>query len=102
VHAATAARLRIGAARANARTENPSERAARKVCQFLFRTAWKNASEEQRKYFPIVKKRMDRGSLSDTMRERVEKKAQKRDVREAIVDVCARLAESLMDNQPYF
>jgi hypothetical protein len=34
--------------------------------------------------------------------ERVEKKAQRTDFKEAVVSVYSRLAESLMDNQPYF
>jgi hypothetical protein len=49
-----------------------------------------------------VKKRIDHGSLSDAIRERIERKAQKTDFKEAVVGVYSRLAESLMDNQPYF
>jgi hypothetical protein len=86
----------------NAQTEHPGGGTARKVCQSFFRTAWKNASQEEKKYLPIVKKRIDRGSLSNIIRERVERKAQKTEFKEAIVSVYSRLAESLMDNQPYF
>jgi gamma-glutamyl:cysteine ligase YbdK (ATP-grasp superfamily) len=86
----------------NAQTGHPSGETARKVCQSFFGTAWKNASQEERKYLPIVKKRIDRGSLSNIVRERVERKAQKTEFKEAIVSVYSRLAESLMDNQPYF
>jgi gamma-glutamyl:cysteine ligase YbdK (ATP-grasp superfamily) len=86
----------------NARTEHPNGRTAREVCHCLFRTAWKNASEEEKKYLSIVKKRIDRGSLSDTIREKVGWKAQKTDFKEAVVSVYSSLAESLMDNQPFF
>ena len=86
----------------NAQTEHPNGRTAREVCRFFFGVAWKNASEEERKYLPTVKKRIDRGSLSDLTRERVERKAQKTDFKEAVVSVYSKLAESLMDNQPYF
>jgi gamma-glutamyl:cysteine ligase YbdK (ATP-grasp superfamily) len=86
----------------NAQTEHPAGRTAREVCQFLFGLAWKNASEEERKYLPIVKRRIDRGSLSDAIRERVERKAQKTNLKEAVVGVYSRLVENLMDNQPYF
>jgi hypothetical protein len=86
----------------NAQTEHPGGGTARKVCQSFFGTAWKNASQEERKYLPIVRKRIDRGSLSNIIRERVKRKAQKTEFKEAIVSVYSRLAESLMDNQPYF
>jgi gamma-glutamyl:cysteine ligase YbdK (ATP-grasp superfamily) len=80
----------------------PDGRTAPKVCQHLFRIAQENASEAEKKYLPIVKKRIDGGSLSDRIHERVEKKAQKTDFKEAVVSVYSRLAESLMDNQPFF
>jgi hypothetical protein len=86
----------------NAQTEHPCGRTARKVCQFFFGIAWKNASQEERKYLLTVKKRIDRGSLSDIIRERVERKAQKTDLKEATVEIYSGLVESLMDNQPYF
>jgi gamma-glutamyl:cysteine ligase YbdK (ATP-grasp superfamily) len=80
----------------------PDGRTAPKVCQHLFQIAQENASEPEKKYLPIVKKRIDSGSLSDRIHERVEKKAQKTDFKEAVVSVYSKLAESLMDNQPYF
>jgi len=86
----------------NAQTEHPRGRTARDVCRFLFDTAWRNASKEEREYLPIVKKRIDTGSLSDVIRERVKRRAQKTDFKDAVVSVYSTLAESLMDNQPYF
>jgi predicted CopG family antitoxin len=49
-----------------------------------------------------VKKRIDQGSLSDIIRERVKRKAHKTDFKEAIISVYSKLAESLMDNQSHF
>jgi gamma-glutamyl:cysteine ligase YbdK (ATP-grasp superfamily) len=86
----------------NAQTDHPSGRTARRVCQFFYGIAWKNASQDERKYLPTVKKRIDCGSLSEVIRERVKRKAQKTDFKESVVSVYSRLAESLMDNQPYF
>lgn len=80
----------------------PSGRSARAVCESLYAVAWKNASRQERKYLPIVRKRIDNGSLSEIIRERVEKKTQKTDFREAVITVYSKLAESLMDNRPYF
>jgi carboxylate-amine ligase len=86
----------------NAETVHPYGRTARKVLQTLFETAWRNATEEEKTYLPLVKKRINTGSLSDIVRQRVERKAQKTDFTEAVVSVYSRLAESLMDNRPYF
>ncbi len=86
----------------NAPTESPNGRTAREVCQSLYKIAWKNASLEEKKYLPIVKKRIDQGSLSDLIRERVLRRAQRTNFEEAVVSVYSKLTESLMDNQPYF
>ena len=80
----------------------PSGRSARAVSESLYTVAWKNASQQERKYLPIVRKRIDSGSLSEIIRKRVKKKAQKTDFREAVITVYLKLAESLMDNRPYF
>ncbi|MGD0979147.1 MAG: glutamate-cysteine ligase family protein [Candidatus Bathyarchaeia archaeon] len=80
----------------------PSGRSARAVCESLYAVAWKNASQQERKYLPIVRKRIDNGSLSEIIRERVKKKTQKTDFGEAVITVYSKLAESLMDNRPYF
>jgi gamma-glutamyl:cysteine ligase YbdK (ATP-grasp superfamily) len=85
----------------NAQLEPLSRRTARKVCQTFFGVAWNNASQEEKKYLPIAKKRIDQESLSELIRKRVERKAQKTDFKEAVVSVYSRLAESLMGNQPY-
>jgi gamma-glutamyl:cysteine ligase YbdK (ATP-grasp superfamily) len=86
----------------DARTLHPSGQTARQVCQHLLRIAQENASEEEQKYLSIVQKRIECGNLSEIIRERVGKKAQRTDFEEAVVNVYSELAKRLMDNQPYF
>jgi hypothetical protein len=64
--------------------------------------AWENASETEKKYLPVVQKRIEEGNLSEIIREKVLRKAQKTNLREAIIDVYSKLMKSLIDNQPYF
>jgi hypothetical protein len=77
-------------------------RTARQVCQYLFALAEQNASKEERNYLPIVKRRIEEGSLSEIIRKRVEKKRQKTGFREAVVSVYSQLIKSLIANDPYF
>jgi gamma-glutamyl:cysteine ligase YbdK (ATP-grasp superfamily) len=86
----------------NAQTQHPNGQTAREVCRSFYRIAWENASQEEREFLPIVKKRIDRGSLSEIIRERVLQRAQRTDFKDAVVSVYLRLIESLMDNRPYF
>ena len=75
---------------------------AKEACASLLHIAYENATEEEKKYLSTVQKRIEKGSLSEIIRERVERKSQKTDLKEAIVHVYLQLAESLIDNQPYF
>jgi gamma-glutamyl:cysteine ligase YbdK (ATP-grasp superfamily) len=84
------------------KTLHPNGRTARQVCQYLLRIAEESASEEEKKYLSIVQKRIECGNLSEIIRERVGKKAQRTDLEEAIVNVYLQLTKRLMDNQPYF
>lgn len=86
----------------NAKVLHPHGSTARRVCQYFFRIAWENATEEEKKYLPIIRKRIECGSLSEIIRERILRKAQKTDFREAIIDIYSRLIKNLTDNQPYF
>jgi gamma-glutamyl:cysteine ligase YbdK (ATP-grasp superfamily) len=81
---------------------NPSGRPARAVCQTFYEKAWKNASKEEKKYLSLVKKRIDKGNLSEIIHEAVQKKAQKTSFKEAVISVYSKLSESLIQNQPYF
>jgi len=85
-----------------AKVINPQGPTARNVCQSFFKVAIANASDEEKKYLPIVKKRIEQGSLSEIISERVRKKAQKTDSSEAIVSVYLRLVKNLRHNEPYF
>jgi len=86
----------------DAKVQHPHDHSARQVCQHLLQIALDNANDEEKKYIPIVRKRIERGNLSDIIRERVKSKAQRADSQEAIVNVYSELMKSLMDNQPYF
>jgi gamma-glutamyl:cysteine ligase YbdK (ATP-grasp superfamily) len=81
---------------------HPQGPTARQVCQRFLQIASENASKEEAKYLPIIQKRIECGSLSEIIRERVQIRAQKTDFREAIVNVYSKLLKSLRDNQPYF
>ena len=86
----------------NAKVHHPNGETARQVCQHLFSLALQNAEEDEKKYLWIVKKRIENGNLSDLIRERILKKAQKADLGEAIRSVYSTLIKCLANNQPYF
>jgi gamma-glutamyl:cysteine ligase YbdK (ATP-grasp superfamily) len=86
----------------NAKVLHPNGETARQVCQHLFNLALENAEEDEKKYLWIVNKRIESGNLSELIRERVLRKAQKVDLEEAILSVYSKLIKCLADNQPYF
>ena len=86
----------------NAKVLNPDGKTARQVCQHLFKVASENAAEDEKNYLWLVKKRIEDGNLSEIVRERVSRKAQKTDAKEAILSVYSTLIKCLADNQPYF
>ena len=86
----------------DAKVENPRGKTAHDVCKSLLQVAFQNATEEEKKYLPIVSKRLENGNLSENLREAINRKSQKTDFQEAIVSVYLKLTESLIDNQPYF
>jgi hypothetical protein len=86
----------------NAKVQHPNGETARQVCQHFFNLALENAAEDEKKYLWIVKKRIESGNLSELIRERVLKKAQKTTLEEAILSVYSTLIKCLADNQPYF
>lgn len=81
---------------------HPHGPTARKVCQFLYDLAWRNAEAEEKKYLPLVQKRIENGNLSEIIRENVLKKALRTDFKEATVSVYSTLIKCLAANQPYF
>jgi gamma-glutamyl:cysteine ligase YbdK (ATP-grasp superfamily) len=86
----------------SAEIKHPKGRNARQICKHMYRTAWENATREEKNYLPIVKKRIEHGNLSDVIREKVQRKAQKTDLKDAIIGVYSSLIKSLIENQPYF
>jgi len=84
-----------------AKVQHPRGKTARQVCRYFFRIAMENATETEKKYMLVIQKRIDHGNLSEIIRKRVQSKAQRTDFEEAIISVYAKLAKSLMDNQPY-
>ena len=86
----------------DARVSHPSGSTARRVCQHFYKIAWENATREEKKYLPTIQKRIEYGSLSEIIKERIRVKAQKTDLKEAIISIYSILIKSLIDNQPYF
>jgi predicted CopG family antitoxin len=86
----------------NAKVLHPNGHTARQVCQHLFKLASENAIEDEKKYLWIVKKRIENDSLSELITERIMKKAQKTDFKEAILGVYSTLIKCLANNEPYF
>lgn len=86
----------------NAKVLHPCRSTARNVCQYLLKIASENATDEEKKYLSIVQKRIEAGNLSEIIRERVCRRAQKTDFKEAIVSVYSTLIKCLENNQPYF
>jgi carboxylate-amine ligase len=86
----------------NAEIQHRHGRAASQVCMYFLRVAEESATREEKRYLPVVRKRIERGSLSETIRERVKNRSQRTDLREAIVGVYSKLIRSLVDNEPYF
>jgi len=81
---------------------HPKGATMRQVCQHFFNLALENAEEDEKKYLWIIKKRIENGSLSEVIKARVLRKAQKTEITEAIISVYTRLAKCLADNEPYF
>jgi len=86
----------------DAEVHHPHGKTARTVCKYYCNLAEANASEEEKKYLPIIRRRIECGNLSEILLRRVMKKCQRTSFREAIVDVYSELTENLAKNQPYF
>lgn len=86
----------------NAKVNHSKGRTAREVCKHYLKIAVENASDEEKKYFSIIEKRIENGNLSDIIKKEVQRRAQKTDWKEAIVSVYSRLIKSLLNNEPYF
>ncbi len=72
-----------------------------KFANTTLNSSWNYATEDEKKYLWLVKKRIEEGNLSELIRESVLKRAQKTSFHQAIIDVYSTLIKCLMDNQPY-
>lgn len=86
----------------NAEVSNSYGKTARQVCQHFLSLAEKYADGDEKKYLWLIKKRLENGNLSDLIRARVSRRAQKTDFHEGIVDVYSTLIKCLINNEPYF
>ncbi|MEM2879544.1 MAG: glutamate-cysteine ligase family protein [Candidatus Bathyarchaeia archaeon] len=85
-----------------AKVNNPNGPTARHVCRHFLKIAWENATTEERQYLPLIEKRVECGSLSEVIREKVLVRLQKTSPEEAIVDVYSKLLKCLEANEPFF
>jgi gamma-glutamyl:cysteine ligase YbdK (ATP-grasp superfamily) len=74
---------------------------ARDVCLHFFDIASRNASEDEKKYLPLVKRRIMEGNLSNLIIKDITKRSQKTSLIEAICEVYSALVENLRTNKPY-
>jgi gamma-glutamyl:cysteine ligase YbdK (ATP-grasp superfamily) len=81
-----------------ARVQHSKGKTAGEVCLHLLQTAMSNATDEERKYLPIIKQRIEGGNLSNIILRNVAKKAQKTDLKEAIFTTYSHLADCLEKN----
>jgi len=86
----------------NAEVLNPYAKTAKQVCQSYLDLASEWADSDEKKFLWIIKKRLENGNLSETIRERVLRRAEKTDFHEAVLTVYSTLIKCLTDNEPYF
>jgi gamma-glutamyl:cysteine ligase YbdK (ATP-grasp superfamily) len=81
---------------------HPQGKTAKEVCQYFFNLAYEYATKSEKKYLWIIKKRIEKGSLSELIKQRVIVKSKTTSLKEAIISVYQSLIKSLSRNQPYF
>jgi gamma-glutamyl:cysteine ligase YbdK (ATP-grasp superfamily) len=86
----------------NARVSNPNGKTAKQVCQAYVELAKEYADADEKKYLWIVEKRLEKGSLSEVILDRVCRRAEKTTFQEAIMDIYSTLIKCLSNNEPYF
>ena len=84
-----------------ARVQSPHGKTAQDVCRYYLKIAEENADADEKKYLPLVRRRIEEGNLSNLIRQRVERRAEKTVLREAIVDVYSKLINCLRVNEPF-
>lgn len=86
----------------NAKVSNPNGRTAKQICQHYFNLATEYADDDEKQYLWLIKKRLENGNLSNAICDRVLKRAQKTDFREAIINIYSKLIKCLSNNEPFF
>jgi carboxylate-amine ligase len=79
----------------------PEASNARDVCLRFYNIAYENATEDEKKFFWLVKRRIKEGNLSTLIVRDIIQKSQKTSLEEAIQIVYLSLMESLRANKPY-
>lgn len=85
----------------DAKVQHSEGKTARQICQHFFKLASDYAEEDEKNYLWLVKEKMEKGNLSDLIRERITAKAQRTDFTEAVRSVYSTLIKCLATNQPY-
>ncbi len=85
----------------NAKVSSPNGKTAKEVCQHYLKLATENADADEKRYLPLVQRRIEEGNLSSLIRARVQKRAEKTVFREAITDVYSTLINCLCANEPF-
>ena len=85
----------------DAKVQSPHGKTARDVCRYYLKIAEENADADEKKYLSLVRRRIEEGNLSNLIRQRVERRAEKTVLREAIVDVYSKLINCLRVNEPF-
>ncbi|MGE5556360.1 MAG: glutamate-cysteine ligase family protein [Methanocella sp.] len=85
----------------DAQVLSPHGATAREVCRHYLKLAYENADVEEKKYLPLVSHRVEEGSLSELIKTRVQKRAEKTVFHEAVRDVYSTLIKCLCLNEPF-
>jgi len=85
----------------NAKVRHPKGPTARDVCRYFHKIAEENASQEEKRYLRIVKKRIENGNLSNLILRDVMRRSQKNNFEEAVLNVYSSLTKNLVENKPY-
>lgn len=84
-----------------ANVNHPTLTSAKEVCRSLFKTAYKNALQQEKKYLWIIKRRIEEGNISELIVDRVLRRAQRTDFKEALIKIYSDLTDNLKKNQVY-
>jgi gamma-glutamyl:cysteine ligase YbdK (ATP-grasp superfamily) len=86
----------------NAKVSNPHGKTAKQVCRAYLDLAHEYADADEKRYLWLVDKRLETGSLSEIILDRVLRRAEKTSFHEAIVNIYSTLIKCLSNNEPYF